>query len=126
MQFLAYYWATDMLQVEIINGNEKGSDIKNINDYTWIMKTKIAKYNLEILNNKDSSNSISDMLFPNKLNYAFLDHSNGDFYWFKNIENEYWENNADEATNFTNLKGKFSFNVSREWWMDTNWKFWNA
>ena len=77
-----------MLQCEVINGNEKGSDIQTICDYSQLVKQKLfgAEHQLKAgslvdINPKDK---ISDELFPNKDNFVFLDHSNGDYYCYNN------------------------------------------
>ena len=114
MQFLVYYWATDMLQVEVINGNERGSNLHNINDYTDYMKQKLNQFNsgkTTGIIDLNYSVKINDKIFPNKQNYVFLDHSNGDYYWFKSseIDNNSWNN--EDTSNSTNHWGILFFNL---------------
>ena len=115
MQFLAYYWATDMLQVEVINGNEKGSNLQFINNFIDLMKQKHSHFHLlksAQISDGNQNIKIQDKIFPNKQNYVFLDHSNGDFYWFKSSESESSSNNHEEISNSTNFWGMYYFFVS--------------
>ena len=107
MQFLAYYWATDMLQVEVVNGNEKGSDLETIKSYTNIMKQKLSHIHKDSKICSDSLITIKDKLFPNKMNFVFLDHSNGDFYWLDRNWQNANENYIDDTISSMNNKGNY-------------------
>lgn len=110
MQFLVYYWATDMLQWEVINGDEKGTDISKISEYNEVAKYKLnAKDNALAAGsiiNFDPKAKVQDELFPYKDNIAFLDHSNGDYYCLKTPTIDVTIANDDTART-TNLKGRF-------------------
>lgn len=87
MQFLAYYWATDMLQWEVINGHEKGSSLSEISKYNKIARNRVQeKEKCETVGSiikKDSNTKLHKLLFPFEDNFVFLDDSNGDYYCYK-------------------------------------------
>ena len=86
MQFLAYYCATNMLQCEVINGNEKGSDISKIEYFNQEAQRRRDAYEEEhavgsVVKN-DPKIKLIEALFPHQDNFVFLDHSNGDYYCY--------------------------------------------
>lgn len=99
LQFLVYYWSTGMLQAEVINGNEKGSDLATIYDYNDYIKNRLMHHEENVTSgssgNLDSKVRLEEALFPNKSNYIFLDHSNGDFYYYNNLLTEKETSNVD-------------------------------
>jgi hypothetical protein len=86
MQFLVYYCATDMLQCQVINGEEKGSGIETISEYNKIASKLKSNYASDhavgSVVNQNSNSRISRELLPYKDNFLFLDHSNGDYYGY--------------------------------------------
>lgn len=108
MQFLVYYCSTGMLQAEVINGDEKGSDLETIYEYNEIIKDKIYNYQENIaagsIANMDPKIRLNEALYPNKSNYIFLDHSNGDFYWFNFTQNDRYETDENSYSVKSKLK----------------------
>jgi len=113
MQFLVYYWATDMLQCEVINGEEKGSDISTISQYNDA--TRAVMYGIEqsavagSVINFNPKAKLNDELFPEKGNCVFLDHSNGDYYCLKLASWNIAMGNVDSAR--SNQNGKLLSNI---------------
>ena len=129
IQFLTYYWATDMLQCEVINGDEKGSDIKTITDYSNKARKRMSTQETQTVVgsviNYETQTKMDDFLFPYKDNFCFLDHSNGDYYWFKSLNTARYSSNNDTSASSTNI-GNNELLIYRLWRMDSNGKFWTS
>ena len=114
MQFLAYYCATDMLQWEVINGNEKSSDINKISQYNKEARIRLIKMETDTavgsIISHDSKAQLHDALFPFKDNFVFLDHSNGDYYCYKPLDFDIFSSNQDLTESSSKISILFLLN----------------
>ncbi len=76
MQFLVYYCATNFVDIEVINGNEKGGNLSTIKD--------INARNLPQL----------------RKNQVFLDNLTGDYYVYDKERNE-WKPNGNVGIHYS-------------------------
>lgn len=118
MQFLAYYCATDMLQWEVINGDEKGSDVESISEYSNLASKIRKEYENDqpvgSVVNLDPNFRTSKELLPFKDNFVFLDHSNGDYYWYNTPTIDFSSHN-NGINKSSDHKGNSQFSIYLEY-----------